>query len=250
MYENEIEELSLKCNKLAMDYLQADKFKESLSLLQRAESLLKSEDSIPNRLKLLSITFNNFGCYYKKKKQPNMALKYLKDSLDIEMQTELDNINLASTHLNICAILSSIGRHEQACKHARQSLSLLEKCTEYNPNLITNLVISYYNCGVELEYLLLKEDALKYYEMGYQVALKELGINHTLTQSLENMITTVAISIKSDIFDRTTRNSSQRRYKSNRTIKGKLPNIMHNRVHDSFSYGNGSKMHRTTKSFF
>lgn len=246
MYENEIEEASLKCNKLAMDYLRADKFKESLALLQRAESLLTSEDSIPNRLRLLGITYNNLGCFYKKKKHPTMALKYLKESLSIETQIESDSINLASGHLNISAILSMSGKHQKAYNHARQALALLEIYPDYNPNLITNLVISYYNCGVEAEYLQLKQEALKYFQHGLQISGKELGPSHYLTQSLEIAVKKISEQVK---HERVFRETSHRGYKSIGEIKERLPNISTVRTRKSLSYARSNRLNRGIRPY-
>ena len=246
MYENEIEEISLKCNKLAMDYLRADKLKDSLTLLQRAELLLTSENPIPNRLKLLALTFNNLGCYYKKKKQPTVALKYLKESLSLEMQTEADGVNVAGTHLNICAILSSVGRHDQAYTHARQSLAILEQHTQFSPSLITNLVISYYNCGTELEFLLQLEEALRYYELGLQIAVKEFGDAHQLTKNLYEIVKKVSGKVSKCTSDaKNHRETRHRGYKSIDAIKERLPNILSGRNRKSLSNTRRNRLNRT-----
>ena len=249
MYENEVEMIALRCNKAAMDYLGLNKFKESLSLLQRAELLLNSEEQVPNRLKLLSITFNNLGCYYKKKKQLNMALKYLKDSLEIEMQTEPDNLNLASNHLNICAILSSLGKHKKACAHAKQALALLKLFNGYNPNFITNLVIAYFNCGAELEHLLQHEEALKFYELGYEISNKDLGTTNCLTQNLSNAITKITVIVKNNKAEKNHKGNVNRGFNSIGDIPNKLPFIPLGRIRKSFVKNNTNRMNRTMNSF-
>jgi len=42
---------------------------------------------------------------------PKVALKYLKKALQIEIFTLNDKANVAGTHLNICAILSSMNQY-------------------------------------------------------------------------------------------------------------------------------------------
>ena len=76
---NELEALVLKYNSIAMDYLKLENYRDSLSLLKKAEETLNSDENeiIPNRLKLMGITLNNLGCYYKKHRQPKVALNYL-----------------------------------------------------------------------------------------------------------------------------------------------------------------------------
>jgi hypothetical protein len=53
------------------------------------------------------------------------ALKYFQKSLGYSRNVDGDEINLSSTHLNICALFSQIGNHELAYKHGKMSLKLL-----------------------------------------------------------------------------------------------------------------------------
>ncbi len=82
--------------------------------------------------KLLSITYNNFACLYKRKKNPEEALKYLETALEAERDQLFlapnkveANTEHAGTHLNICAILSQLKRHWEAIKVAKQALDVL-----------------------------------------------------------------------------------------------------------------------------
>lgn len=45
-------------------------------------------------------------------KKPNVALSYLKIALDNELQSGQAKINIASTKLNICAILSILKKYK------------------------------------------------------------------------------------------------------------------------------------------
>ena len=70
----------MACNKIAMDYLGINDFVLSFKLLKSTERLLNIDEnneytlvtsgilnlSIETRRRLLSLTFNNLGCYYKK----------------------------------------------------------------------------------------------------------------------------------------------------------------------------------------
>ena len=190
---NELEALVLKYNSVAMEYLKLENFKDSQTLLKKAEEILNSDENeiIPNRLKLMGITLNNLGCYYKRRKQPKVALTFLKRALEVELQTESDNVNLAGSHLNICAVYSSLARHKEALIHARQAMTLLESVKdedgytfEKTVTLMTSLVITYFNVGVELEHLKKFSEAYGYYQNGYEIAVKELGSRHPLTISL------------------------------------------------------------------
>lgn len=47
--------------------------------------------------------------YNYRKNKPNVALFYLKNALEIEINNTLpEDFNLASTHLNLCAIYSKL----------------------------------------------------------------------------------------------------------------------------------------------
>lgn len=95
-----------------MDYLATNHFDHCFKLLKNAEKLLLSNDhkmTPETRNMLLSLTFNNMGCYYKRQDKPNVALFYLKSSLSIEIEDpKTEKLNLAGTHLNLCAIYSKL----------------------------------------------------------------------------------------------------------------------------------------------
>ncbi|CAG9329293.1 unnamed protein product [Blepharisma stoltei] len=196
--ENNISKLEshiLDLNKNAMANL--DDPKESLQLLQKAEKILLDGTNpdisrMQNRLKLTAITFNNFGCHYKRIKQPNVALFYLKQAFKLEVQTYSDPAAIASTQLNICAINSQLGKHDIALSYAKQALSLLRDLENNDENLaensITTLVVAHYNIGVESEYLQKFDSALEHYQKGYDFSIKHLGPSNQLTENLWNSL--------------------------------------------------------------
>mmetsp|Transcript_36209 Transcript_36209/g.32552 ORF Transcript_36209/g.32552 Transcript_36209/m.32552 type:complete len:85 (-) Transcript_36209:326-580(-) len=62
-------ELILESNKIAMDHLRNENFGAALDLLRKAESILLREYQMnPNETcyRLIGITLNNLGCYYKR----------------------------------------------------------------------------------------------------------------------------------------------------------------------------------------
>lgn len=194
---NEYEAAVLRYNKIAMNYLKFGNLKDSLVLLRKAEEILNMGEGvvIPNRLKLMSITLNNLGCYYKKRKQPKVALNYLEHALDIESQTEDDGLNIASSHLNICAVYSNLNNHKQALAHAKQAIGLLESSFhsedyiyEKTITLATSLVISYYNLAVELEFLNNFVEANKYFEKALEFSKLQLGPNHPMTYNVSETL--------------------------------------------------------------
>lgn len=106
-----------------------------------------------------------------------IALQYLERTLDIE-QTLPSNSSKADTHLNICAVLSQLGRHDLAYHHAQNAIIIVqanllkaflpkrEKLIETEAqkqqdqeieknfkDRIAVLAIAYHNLAVEQEFL-------------------------------------------------------------------------------------------------
>lgn len=137
-------------NTLAMAYLNKDEYEQSLKMLQRAQMLCESNDQAR------AITFNNIACYYRKMNKPKLALTYLQSALQIEKTLEVTE-NAADTHLNICAVLSQLSKHDLALLHGTSAVALLQelvmKGVALSPERLAVLAIAYHNIGVEQEFL-------------------------------------------------------------------------------------------------
>ena len=113
------------------------------------------------RSKLRAVTFNNFGCFYKRRGKLHAALQYLAKALKIELTCqEVDNP--AGTHLNLCATLSQLGRHGPALEHAQCALELLQAAADAKgpsngaggaTDDSSILAIAWHNMAVEQEHL-------------------------------------------------------------------------------------------------
>lgn len=187
----------LNCNKQAMDHLHAQKQEKALSLLLEAEQKVRSLAPSPAQLKLKSITLNNLGCFYKRAAQPELALQYLQAALSVEPASATDRTNLAGTHLNICAIKSQIGLHEDALRHALEALQLLaNSLQDPTPNIITTIIIAHHNAGVEYEYLQSPAEAVEVYREGLAIAKDHLGPEHPLVTSLQKSYFSVLAQVE------------------------------------------------------
>jgi hypothetical protein len=164
-----------------MEHLRAENYQAALSLLTKAADLLNDPD-LP--VKLQAITLNNLGCFYKRTGKLGVALQYLHKALDLEVASSADQTNLAGTHLNVCAIHSSLGRHDIALRHAYEALDLMKNADDTANNAAT-LAIAYHNAGVEEEHLKNFDRAAEMYATGWKAASRQLGPNHTLTLSLK-----------------------------------------------------------------
>ena len=109
---------------------------------------------------------NNLGCYYKKVKQPNVALRYMLEALRSDVSNKAPLSHIASTKLNVCAILSILGKHLTAIQFAQEAVKHLEytlaeigdpKLVEFYSNvdkksLLITTTIAYFNLAAEYEH--------------------------------------------------------------------------------------------------
>lgn len=190
--------LVLSYNKKAMDFLRSENYKNALSCLNKAEEVLGS-GQVSNLNKLLGLTLNNFGCFYKRTGNPSLALNFLKKALEIESKDPVDVNNLAGTHLNMCAILSSIGEHKKALDHSLKAMNLLKDKVEDDGNLLTTLIVAHYNAGIEYEMLTKMSEARKVYLDGLRLTVENFGEDHTLAVSLKGSIRNLNLNLRKTI---------------------------------------------------
>ena len=121
----------LSQNKLSMSSLKNLNLCECFNHLQRANQMLdllwNSEpfNKTEKFFTVASITHNNFGCYYQKRNLTKNALACFQKSINYNKHIRGDEMNLSSTHLNICALFSQLGSHKLAQKHGKMALRLL-----------------------------------------------------------------------------------------------------------------------------
>ncbi|CAN0014747.1 unnamed protein product [Discosporangium mesarthrocarpum] len=177
------------CNLLAMTYLQQEDFGMVLELLKKAEILTERDEA--GR----AVTFNNLACYYRRQGKLHAALQYLQKALKIEAKMGARVEHPADTHLNTCAVLSQIGRHQSALEHAQSALILLQEELfggSSGPGVnqppradrIAVLAIAYHNMGVEQEFLKKFEHSLQSYRKGVEVRVEIARNNEFLLAAL------------------------------------------------------------------
>lgn len=124
-------EIAICCNVLSMNRLQLGDHKLALDLMKKAEIYSENND------RLRAVTYNNYACLFRKTNQLRNALSYLEMGLELEYRlinqatqaTVSDCLivsNPAEIHLNICAILSQLSKHELALHHAMKALILIQ----------------------------------------------------------------------------------------------------------------------------
>ncbi|KAH9187783.1 hypothetical protein AeNC1_010242 [Aphanomyces euteiches] len=171
------------------DLPNAEKYTITLELLKKAEIL--TEHHPQER----ATTLNNMACYYRRVGKLHGALSCLKRALAIEIK--LNKLHTtADTHLNLCAVYSTMGKHTQAIEHVQSALSLLQeelfsagndlKPLDINKDRVSVLCIAYHNLGVEQEYLHQYSDSVASYQKGVGLAEQYLGAAHGVSIALTN----------------------------------------------------------------
>lgn len=177
-----------------------------MELLRKAETLTDEGD------KYRAVTYNNFACIFRRTKKLRSALSYLEKALEIEynylhfsdesVDECLQVLNPTDIHLNICAILSQMGKHELALQHAMKALILIQdelitKIMDQEngghevkkpEDRLTVLCIAYHNIAVEQEFLKQYQASLNSYAKAAQSAHKYLGADHPMTQNMNEVL--------------------------------------------------------------
>lgn len=195
--ENHVQDLILSCNRDGMDLLRAGRCKDAFDHFKYAEAILLANQKESDNVSLLSVTCNNLGCYYMKVHKYHGALSYIRRALKMEVELKTDETTLAGTHLNLCSILSKLGKPRKAVQHALCALELMHKRIGSSENVVSTddyatLAVTYHNIGqcrlmqVEESQLQQQTDqAATAFQTGYQISKRFLGEEHPLTITLE-----------------------------------------------------------------
>lgn len=193
-------EIAILCNILSMDSLQNNDFDLTKKLLKKAEKLAEKD------YRVLACTYNNYGCLFRKTKKLRSALTFLLKALEIEykqlnesdltVDDQLVTSNPCDIHLNICAILSQMDKHDLALQHSMKALILIQdeivnRMGNENeptpPERLVVLSIAYHNIGVEYEFLKKYQQALNAYKKSVINAETHLSSSNLMTVNMKNV---------------------------------------------------------------
>ncbi|CAM9371539.1 unnamed protein product, partial [Choristocarpus tenellus] len=204
----------MACNSLAMATLGGGGMKKCRSLLARAMGLATGRRKLGggkgkgrSRGKLWAsfgsdpalevLTLNNTACLFRRLGEPKQALKCLQRAVEVARMAGSTE-HLAVTHLNACAVLSQLGRHEVALEHAQSAVFYgqegliapswnnekperrgLHEVGEQGgrQGRLATLAVSYYNLAVELEFTNHKDLCFHWYNKAVLLA-KNTGIHN------------------------------------------------------------------------
>ncbi|CAK8986493.1 unnamed protein product [Durusdinium trenchii] len=194
------ERLAIGYNTLGMKHLKDNNTEVSCKFFEKAEALTDPANLHMNpesRLVLRAVTYNNMGCFYKSFGKLHTALQYLKKAQKIEERSHGRCQNPAGTHLNLCALLSQMGKHQEALQHAEKALKKLEaqahsqqpsqpaESVTGSTNSESLICVAYFNMGAEYEHLKKNNDALWHYQRAHESCLQELGEEHPLSKQIQ-----------------------------------------------------------------
>ena len=130
--------------------------------------------------KLRSLTLNNLGCYFQSLGKFTTSLDYIEKATKIEKKGNVEEYEIATTLLNLSAVLSNLGNHTDALQRSFEAVTILEKLDE-EKEIPEALSAAYYNYAVELEYLERYHESKINYERAYELSKKKLGESHMST---------------------------------------------------------------------
>ena len=136
------------------------------------------------------------------------SLTYLLKALEIEYKNlnfsesavdeQLITSNPCDTHLNICAILSQMDKHDLALQHSMKALILIQdeiigrvsaegSSKEDAGRRFMVLSVAYHNIGVEYEFLKEYQQSLNAYRKAIENAEKNLSGSGEMVDNLKNV---------------------------------------------------------------
>lgn len=186
------ERLAVGYNTLGMKHLKDGNNEISAKFFEKAEALTDPANlhMIPEqRLVLRAVTYNNMGCFYKSLNKLHTALQYLKKAQSIEERSRGKCQNPAGTQLNMCALLSQMGKHTEALGHAQKALQLLQAQDPMGGGQGESLIcVAYFNMGAEYEHLRKYTEAIWAYQRAHESCLTELGEAHPLSVQISDCL--------------------------------------------------------------
>ena len=167
-------------------------------------------------LNCLACAFKQGQKLYSAKKYIDKAMKIVSDFQDISWEK-------SSTYLNMCAVLSAMGKHSEACQYAKDAINLVkEEMVELKfhqePEKVKKkaavLSIAYHNYAVEEEHLGNFNISLDFYKKAFQFLEKNDPDNKEMIEKFKDSYS----DMKGKIF-RKSRPSSAKSAYSQVTIK-------------------------------
>jgi hypothetical protein len=123
------------CNTVAMAHLARGDAPACAALLSRAMQMLRSasidsSSTSSSHAALKILTYNSAACMHRRERASAESLRCLQRALAVSAATQCTE-GIVVTHLNMCAVLSQLGRHNLALEHAQVTWLLSYSKTTY-----------------------------------------------------------------------------------------------------------------------
>lgn len=189
---SDLHNLVMDYNKSAIQALQQGNFPIAHEDLSQAKLLLKNLGNTQKILKLKAITYNNFGCFYKRQGRLQKALAYLTQALNYESKLTDDMTNISGTYLNISIIYSEIDELEPALEYAMKAIRITEDKFKETDGEINTLIVAYQNIGNLYVKMGKDIEGKKFLAYAYELAVKYYGISDAMTIYAKNQLKKVS----------------------------------------------------------
>ena len=177
--QNLIETYKAGCQ-LACKIIEASNIKLGIQITKKLNKLLPS-DKTEQFIQYQCEVLNYITCAYKQAGKLYLAKKYIEKAMDIVQSYTQVSMDKSNTFLNMCAVLSALGKHNEAINYAKQALSLakeemvevtLNKEPEQIKKKVAVLAIAYENYAVEAEFLGNVNESVQFYKKAYEFLKK------------------------------------------------------------------------------
>ena len=176
--------------KLACRIIQNQNIKLGIHICKRLNKVVCVQDP-KHFISYECEVLNYIACAYKQANKLYLAKKYIDKALKIVNDFRHEQWEKSSTFLNMCAILSAMGKHKEAILHAKSAIDeaqgeLVEIKFSNNPSETMSkasvLGIAYHNYAVEEEFLGNIGIALIHYEKALKIVEKNAPNNQDLIE--------------------------------------------------------------------
>lgn len=178
------EEIVLSYNKLSMEQLQKDNFDNSMTYLKQALIAIKPITEEKIKQKMMAITFNNLGCFFKRTKNFSEALKYLEKSVEFQNKLPNESATIAGAYLNMCSIYSQLNDHGKALHCGLKAIFLLKTVPSEQSKHVPTLIVAYHNVASEYRMLGQTENAEECLKTALEISKNNLNPNHNIISGI------------------------------------------------------------------
>jgi tetratricopeptide (TPR) repeat protein len=155
----------------AVRCLEVNEGTQALTALKLLEEMLVSQKHIEPYITEVCELYNQLACSYKRQDKLVLTKSYLDKALRLSRDYSQAPIDRASLHLNMCAVLSCLHKHDEAARfgaravqYAQEELVNLKMVGEAgSTQKVTLLAVAYHNLAVEEEHLKNYDSALEWY---------------------------------------------------------------------------------------